>query len=68
MKSQSIDKFGFQGGMFTSEAANTTHISIDDQNLNSESTMPRICTVLKNPVFVLLTLAISGLYFVVCGL
>ena len=40
-----------------------------NQNLAAEDSMStRVCSIIKNPVFVFLTLAISGLYFVVCGI
>ena len=40
-----------------------------EQNLgDDESTLKRVCTILRNLTFVFLVLSISGLYFVVCGL
>ena len=39
-----------------------------DETLRGERTTERVCIVMSNPVFVFLVLAISGLYFVVCGL
>lgn len=38
------------------------------QNLENESTIRRVRELLKNGQFVLLTLSISSLYFVVTGL
>ena len=73
IKSHSIDQFSLQGdisrifnderdlnGVLSDQAA--------DETQREERTMQRVCAVVKNPVFVFCVLAISGLYFVVCGL
>ena len=58
--------------MFADDPAPTAHLSMTEQqledNLVGESTIQRVFVILKNPVYVLLVLAISGLYLVVCGL
>lgn len=56
--------------MFNDEGGANGALSdqVADENQREERTMQRVCVIVKNPVFVFCVLAISGLYFVVCGL